>query len=578
MNVYGSVTLHGGRWRIVTEAHVAIRLKRIFPRARQGSTGAITLEDNAEVALDLSMVLARWPHTVTPAGALEARVAAELERQERCRAALAGEVDGRVFPLAVPLRPYQAQAAALTLAARGLLLADDVGLGKTATGIAVLVEPAARPALVVTYPHLQTQWVREFKKFAPGLVSHVLAKGTPYDVARGVGVPWPGRGVVPEQLDLVRPRMPDVLVCTYSKLAGWVDALAGLVRSVVWDEAQELRRTDSDKWRAAERIARGADLRLGLTATPIYNYGGEFWSVLQCLRPDGMGAWEEFRREWCTEGPADKARIRDTRAFGAYLRDGTFMLRRTRRDVGRELPAVSASVQVVDADPKALDGVRNAAAELARIILDTGRASFDRMQAGGDLDHKLRQATGIGKALSVAAFVRLLVAGGERVVLFGWHRAVYDLWRKELEDVGVGFYTGSESPAQKDMVRAMFLDGRIKVLVISLRSGAGLDGLQGVCRTVVFGELDWSPGVHEQCIGRVARDGQAEPVVAYYLVAESGSDPVILDVLGVKEGQIQGVRDPSGAAVVEMQVDEDRIKKLAAAYLAGAGAPKSAAA
>ena len=74
-----------------------------------------------------------------------------------------------------------------------------------------------------------------------------------------------------------------------------------------------------------------------------------------------------------------------------------------------------------------------------------------------------------------------------------------------------------------------------------------------VRRTVVSGELDWSPGVHEQCIGRVARDGQTDPVVA--------------DVLGVKRGQIEGVRDPNGALIERLDRESGNLKRLAAEYL-----------
>lgn len=70
--------------------------------------------------------------------------------------------------------------------------------------------------------------------------------------------------------------------------------------------------------------------------------------------------------------------------------------------------------------------------------------------------------------------------------------------------------------------------------------GNGIDGLQHACRTVVFGELEWPPGVIDQNIGRVQRDGQTDPVTAYILVSESGSDPVMTEVLGVKREQLEG--------------------------------------
>ncbi|MGZ3477548.1 MAG: C-terminal helicase domain-containing protein, partial [Polyangiales bacterium] len=182
----------------------------------------------------------------------------------------------------------------------------------------------------------------------------------------------------------------------------------------------------------------------------------------------------------------------------------------------------------------------------------------------------LRQATGVAKAAFVADFVRLLVESGEKVVLFGWHREVYSLWMDRLRDLSPSLYTGTESPTQKDDARKRFLAGETPILIMSLRSGAGLDGLQEVCRTCVFGELDWSPGVHEQCVGRVYRDGQREPVVSYFLISEHGSDPAIADVLQIKRAQVDGMRDPMGAlveAVEPLDGGEERVRRLATDYL-----------
>jgi hypothetical protein len=250
------------------------------------------------------------------------------------------------------------------------------------------------------------------------------------------------------------------------------------------------------------------------------------------------------------------------------VREDGLMIRRTRRDVGRELPEVSRARQQVDADPEVLANVESAAAELARVILDTNpHARGEKWHAAEELSYLLRQATGIAKAPYVAAFVRLLIESGERVLLYGWHHEVYRLWGDQLKDLKPAFYTGQESVPQKDESLRRFIEGETQLLILSLRAGAGLDGLQDVCRTVVFGELDWSPGVHEQCIGRIHRDGQAEPVVAYFLVADAGSDPVVEDVLGLKAPQSEGVRDPNAEMVEKLQVDPQHIRRLAESYL-----------
>ena len=154
------------------------------------------------------------------------------------------------------------------------------------------------------------------------------------------------------------------------------------------------------------------------------------------------------------------------------------------------------TLQWIDADESALNTVSDSCAELARLILsdipEAQRGS--KMQASEEFSNRLRQATGIAKAPYVAEFVRLLLESGEKVVLYGWHRAVYWIWMDKLSEFKPALYTGSESVPQKEEAKRRFLSDETNLIIISLRSGAGLDGLQHACRIVVFGELDWSPG------------------------------------------------------------------------------------
>ncbi|MFH4324717.1 SNF2-related protein, partial [Acinetobacter baumannii] len=107
----------------------------------------------------------------------------------------------------------------------------------------------------------------------------------------------------------------------------------------------------------AKLISDQAELRLGLSATPIYNYGDEFYNIIEILRPDSLGTATEFAREWCSH----EKRINDPKAFGMFLRDEGLMLRRTRADVNRELPPVQIIPQYVESDPKVLDQIKGKA-------------------------------------------------------------------------------------------------------------------------------------------------------------------------------------------------------------------------
>jgi SNF2 family DNA or RNA helicase len=466
----------------------------------------------------------------------------------------AGDYIAPEFDLAIQPREYQRIAADLAMKTGRLLIADDVGLGKTCDAICTFTDPSNLPALVVTLAHLPKQWAREIEKFAPKLRTHVIKKGTVYDICKG------RRG---EKL-----MFPDVIVINYHKLGGWAETLAGVVKTVVYDEVQELRRTESLKYAAAEHVSEGATLRIGLSATPIFNYGGEIYSVLSAIEPGCLGQRDEFMREWCDSYMADRPKIRDPKAFGSYLREQGLMIRRTRSEVGRELEPLTKIVQAVEADTEALSKIEDSAAELAKIILSQNTLKKGvKMHAAEELSNIVRQATGIAKAPYVADFVRMLAEADEPVLLYCWHREVYSILNAKLADLGPVMYTGSESPNQKQAAKEAFLNGESKILMMSLRAGAGLDGLQFKCRTVVFGELDWSPGVHEQCIGRVHRDGQTDPVMAYFLLSDYGSDPVMLDVLGVKKSQSQGIRDPNADLIETAQASIPDVKRLAESFL-----------
>lgn len=560
-------------WAVNLEAHAMGRFKRMFPRVKKRQYGTIHLDDRRETCRDLVWYMSRYPLQCSELDRLHLEVQAErYDRQcARVAAVANGTLRPRSFEMALPPRPYQQRAAEMALQSGGLLVADEVGLGKTVTGVATLTDPSTRPALVVTLTHLAHQWQQELRRFAPDLITHVIKRGKPYDVTRPKGARKVNgdRFHVPETpangLPGDRP-FPDVLITTYSKLAGWADVLGPVINGVVWDEVQELRKGDeTDKGKAAFHLARNAErLRLGLSATPVYNYGDEMHAIMEAIAPGRLGTKDEFLQEWCNAQGMNNHRVRDPAALGSWLRSEGMMIRRTRADVGRELPSLHNVPVLVEADLQKLNEAEKAVAELARAILGEHTPNLERGRAAREMDTKLRQATGIAKAPYVAAFVQGLFRDGrQRVVLAGWHREVYRIWMDLLKDFKPVLYTGTESDSRKRASKEAFVNGDARVLIMSLRSGAGLDGLQYTgCRDVVYGELDWSPQVHHQLSGRVHRDGQDGTCTAWYLHANGGSDPTVMDVLGVKRRQSAGILDPTGANP-EAPADDSHAKALA---------------
>lgn len=541
------LTEEGKKWFFDCAPHVLMRLKAVFPRVDKGEFGGVRLGVTPETCVDVEWFCQRYPLEVSPEAAKAMRDGADGHRRTLAslELSLAERYVPRELDMALPPRKYQHTFVEVFMGGKALLLADELGLGKTVSAIAAFAA-GALPALVVCPTHLAGQWQEFIRRFIPRASTHIIRQTKTYTVP-----------------------MVDVVICTYSKIAKWGDmfAVPGRFTCVVFDEAQECRRAESMKWRTCRAIREACEYGLGLSATPIYNYGGEIFNVMECIAPGRLGSRAEFYREWCSFLGKDKWKLREPHVFGEYLRAEFLMLRRTRPEVGLELPKEQREVLTLPYDAEVLRKVEADITELARIVVN---GKFEEQgQAAREMDARLRQATGVAKAVFVADFVRMLVENGEKVLLFGWHREVYDIWLKRLHDLNPVLFTGTESSKQKDESVSSFQLAS-KVMIMSLRSGAGVDGLQKFCSTCVFGELDWSPGVHEQCIGRLNRDGMKEggSVMVYHLVADGGSDPVVSAVLGLKTAQARGVNDPSRPVDFEQAGDGSRVKQLARAWLA----------
>lgn len=545
LKTYGHIEFKDGTWIIdQCQPHVCIKLKSIFSKIPKTKIVPFEFKHSTETCTDLKWFIDRYPLEISKNdidilldGVLDHRREQELKEQ-----IFLPSYSPPIIHLKGDAKPrqYQVIASELHKTTKRLLLGDDIGIGKTLSGILTLTGAEKLPALVVVQTHLTRQWQSEIERFTH-LDSHIIKGTKPYSLP-----------------------FADVYIIKYSCLSGWVDVFnTGYFKSVIFDEIQELRRPSSQKYEAARIISENVDYTLGLSATPIYNFGDEIFHVMNLLKPGCLGTYYDFLMEWTSRRGMNSI-VNDPKALGTYLRDSYLMLRRTRTDVGRELPLINKIIHTVGYDEEDAKKSESLAYQLAVKI--TSGSFVERGSAARELDMLVRQTTGVSKAREVAAYVKILLENNEPVVLAGWHREVYEIWKEALKEYNPVFYTGTESDKQKNEAKEKFIKGETNLFIISLRSGIGLDGLQKRCRTVVLGELDWSPKVHEQLIGRVDRDGQTEQVTAIYLVSEYGSDPVIIDLLGLKSSQSHGIVDPLTAPVVNVN-DDSRIKILAEKFL-----------
>lgn len=173
----------------------------------------------------------------------------------------------------------------------GLLIADDVGLGKTIEAGYILRELDARKNLervmVLAPARLATKWKREMaQRFEE-----------PFEIVKGADLInlsnslERGREVSPFKwiISFEGSRQKDVQEA--------LDAAQPSLDLLIVDEAHRLRNPETLQHRLGRLLCDLADHRIFLTATPVQNSLDDLWNLLRLLSEDEFPDFEIFRRQ-----------------------------------------------------------------------------------------------------------------------------------------------------------------------------------------------------------------------------------------------------------------------------------------
>jgi superfamily II DNA or RNA helicase len=391
------------------------------------------------------------------------------------------------------LMPHQVLALEIAIYARTFVLGDDLGLGKTLVGICLSLAKERQPALIVVEAGLATQWQKEFQKFA-GIKPPILY----------------GHKIID------RPSSP-VYIVRYSTITAWHDWIRDLnPQTVIFDECQNLRNDKTPRYIGMKDIGNRAIFTLGLSGTLVFKGKEDVKNIYGVIDP----------------GLTFPSNVPDE--IHALIWDTNRYIRRTRDEIDKDLPPMKRYYKTVSRELSVVKDHMDLILALAKQAVDV---SVDALKNVGLFDREMRQATGLAKVRAIASFVRMLVEQGRTVVLVAHHREVHRRLGEELADFLPLQYTGKQTTAQKDVIKEAFIQGESPILQFALRTGSGLDGLQAASYTMVFAELDWTPGQHEQAIGRLRRFGQKREVEAYFMVTDWGFDPIMMERLNIRSAE-----------------------------------------
>ena len=200
-----------------------------------------------------------------------------------------GKLAGLLFDAQVEPKPHQIDAALFALQTPylpGVILADEVGLGKTIEAGIVITQYWAerkRRILIIAPSSLRQQWQQELReKF---LIPSTLLEAKLKD----------------EQLSQSIQQNAEVLICSYEFALRHETSLLREWDLVICDEAHRMRNIYTGRNKGPEavsRIVRSARKTLLLTATPLQNRLEELYGLVSVFDPAYFYSLEAFRERY----------------------------------------------------------------------------------------------------------------------------------------------------------------------------------------------------------------------------------------------------------------------------------------
>jgi SWI/SNF-related matrix-associated actin-dependent regulator 1 of chromatin subfamily A len=239
----------------------------------------------------------------------------------------------------------------------GCILADEMGLGKTLQIISFLSHLLETnndgPHLIVVPSSTLENWLREMKRFSPRI--HV----EPYYGNQNERVEMQSSIEHHLRNETKLGGKINVIITTYtlaSKLKDnyWLRKTFDF-KACIFDEGHMLKNRDSERYRALKKIR--ANFRVLLTGTPLQNNLQELVSVLAFIMPDLFDDCEEdldliFSHKAKTTDLDHAALLSAQRIARAKTMLTPFILRRTKDQVMKDLPAKIRRVEYCDMTPR----------------------------------------------------------------------------------------------------------------------------------------------------------------------------------------------------------------------------------
>lgn len=424
-----------------------------------------------------------------------------------------------------------AEAERILRSSGGVLLAGDMGSGKTTVSLALAEKLGLWPLLVISPLAAFSTWQRQLTELGKNFL---LATGAAEEI-------W---GTLEQD-------SYDAVVVSYDRIHTFAEALERYGFSgAIADEIQRIKSPSSRRSRTLRHLAGVLPVRIGLSGTPLTNTIHDLLPLGAFLVP---GQWppratsRDLSDLYVGEDPEE--------ALAQHL--STLMVRRRMEDTGLNLPELRRLRSYVtlsyDQQRAIADLVAQAKADRESGELTTKMHAFVRL-------HRLRQIVASPGAAGVAGpnpkleaaldLTEEFLAQGRKIVLFVADRAVYSQLTERLtrESIGwVGIWGSTPPAARSEAERRFHNDPEVKVFVGTIQAAGESLTLSPTATATVFLSYVYSAAALAQAEARIYRAnataGQVDVVYIHASAPGGTLDDRLVEILARKQALFSRIVD-----------------------------------
>ncbi len=433
--------------------------------------------------------------------------------------------------------PHQIEAIERIQANKFTFINDQMGLGKTLEAILGVATSFRQPRVAVVCPAVaRLTWVREINRVTGQRCDVSMPSSITKRFAAWIEATYKGTIVTTANF----PGRPNWNLVSYETLTSADLDAVGIFDAIIIDESHYVKNEDSARTKAAKELVRKCTADhskiILLTGTPVLNRPEELIPQLDIgtiLGPVFGGKWGFYSQFIKRQANRWGYEITGYQNLDKLVHDlSEYRVARHLSDVIESMPErIDTPVVISPASESWVE-------QYQRIIQEYAEGQSESGSILGMLS-KASRVLGEAKAPAAVKYIEEMSEDSDdQMLIFAHHKKVIEYLSESLK---APYISGDTSVTDRQVLQDEFQEGKHKYLILGIKAASTAITLTAA-RQVVFVELSWVPGDHDQAVARAyGRMNDLHQVMVHWMFVPQTLDEDVYHAIVRKENLISDI-------------------------------------